>query len=227
MRPPSCFQIRRPAPCRADAGPNGCSWSRAANEVAAWCSRVGARWRGATRCRYSTRGGGWGCGDACAGRARSLAVTPRGRRVLSWSFCAFPQTHQGRFCFPVDPIDQRIGTEETRSPAPSHRGFSSSVGSPAFDGRTFLMLGILIQRVRPALNDVVRHSTSRGPEWAVDSIQTSVIRGQGTESGLLPHLRRSFCWWCKRPDQLPLAMRAALNSESPAFLNQACAFLMS
>ena len=53
-----------------DAGPNGCSWSRAAKEVAAWCSRDGPRWRGATRCHYSTRGGGLGCGGACATTAR-------------------------------------------------------------------------------------------------------------------------------------------------------------
>jgi len=64
-------------------------------------------------------------------------------------------------CFPVDPIDQRIDAGKTRSPAPSHRGFSSSVGSPAFYGRTFLMLGLLIQRGGPALNDVVRHSPPR------------------------------------------------------------------
>jgi hypothetical protein len=73
--------------------------------------------------------------------------------------CAFPQTHQGRFCFPVDPIDQRIGAEETRSPAPSHRGFSSSVGSPAFYGRTFLMLVILIHQKGRGLKRLMRHSS--------------------------------------------------------------------
>lgn len=51
---------------------------------------------------------------------------------------AFPDTHRGRFYFPVDPIGQRIGRGESRSPAPSYRGFSTSVGSPALDNERFL-----------------------------------------------------------------------------------------
>ena len=143
----------------------------AADGVAAWCSRDGARWRGATRCRISwslrrpvsqTRlfHQRWWLG--LRGCVRRESTQPSGNAASAAGMflliCAFPQTHQGRFCFPVDPIDQRIGTEESRSPAPSHRGFSSSVGSPAFYGRTFLMLGILIHQKGRGLKRLMRHS---------------------------------------------------------------------
>ena len=167
-----CRRDRR-ARCRGVLGRGPHFSFRAADAGAAWCSRDGARWRGATRCRISwsprrpvsqTRlfHQRWWLG--LRGCVRRESAQPCGNAARAAGIflliCAFPQTHQGRFCFPVDPIDQRIGTEESRSSVPSHRGFSSSVGSPAFYGRTFLMLLIPIHALGRGLKHRMRHSGS-------------------------------------------------------------------
>jgi hypothetical protein len=60
---------------------------------------VGRRGDLSRRLGCSTRDGGWGCGDACAGRVRSLAVTPRGRRGCFCSFVRFLKRTKGDFAF--------------------------------------------------------------------------------------------------------------------------------
>ncbi len=132
MLPPSCCRTKRPARCRDDRGPDGCSWSPAARAGAAWCNRDGARWREATKSRCSTRDGGWGYRGVFARRASNPRATPQARRIVFCSFVRFPKRTRWRFAFRSIRSTGASARERLALPAPATVGSPPRLAAPSF-----------------------------------------------------------------------------------------------
>jgi len=93
---------------------------------------VGRRGDLSRRLGCSTRDGGWGCGDACAGRVRSLAVMPRGRRGYFCSFVRFLKRTKGDFAFRSIRSTSALARKSLALPCQATVGSPPRLAAPPF-----------------------------------------------------------------------------------------------